>query len=75
VLTPAASIARYQARAEEIYDPLVAESARWGDTYRDTPYTRDVEWEAERTRLVTEFFPDRTAALIAQLTAAGLYEP
>jgi hypothetical protein len=74
-LTPAASIARYQARAEEIYDPLVAESARWGDTYRDTPYTRDVEWEAERTRLVTEFFPDRTAALIAQLTAAGLYEP
>ena len=72
-LTPAAAEARYAARAEEIFDPLVAESARWGDTYRATPYTRDVEWQAEYDRLMTEYFPRRTDELIAQLTAAGLY--
>lgn len=73
-LTPAASAARYQARADEIRDALVAESARWGDTYRDVPYTRDVEWQAEYDRLMTEFFPRRTDELIAQLRAVGLYE-
>lgn len=74
-LTPAAASARYAARAEEIYGPLLAESARWGDTYRAAPYRREVEWQAEYDRLQDEFFPARTDALIAQLTAAGLYEP
>jgi spore coat protein CotH len=35
--------ARYEARADEIFDAVVAESARWGDTDREVPYTRDVE--------------------------------
>ncbi|MES2643672.1 MAG: CotH kinase family protein [Myxococcota bacterium] len=73
-LTPAKAAARYEARADEIYAALLAESARWGDTYRTVPYTRDVEWQIEYDRLMTEFFPERTAALIDQLTAAGLYE-
>ena len=74
-LTPAATAARYEARANEIYDPLVAESARWGDTYREVPYTRDVEWADEYTRLMDDYFPNRTEQLIEQLTAAGLYSP
>lgn len=74
-LTPAACAARYEARADEIYRPLLAESARWGDTYREPAYTRDVEWEAEYTRLMDEYFPYRTDALIAQLQAVGLYTP
>ncbi|HJN75851.1 MAG TPA: CotH kinase family protein [Myxococcota bacterium] len=73
-LTPAASIARYEARAEEIEDAIIGESARWGDTDREPPYTRDVEWEQERQRLLTEFFPTRTEELIAQLQAAGLLQ-
>lgn len=72
-LTPAAAAARYAARGDEIFDPLVAESARWGDTYRSTPYTRDVEWAAEYNRLMNDYFPNRTAELVAQLQAAGLY--
>ena len=72
-LTPEAAAARYQARADEIYEALLAESARWGDTYRTTPYTRDVEWQAEVDRLMDEYFPYRTDELIDQLTAAGLY--
>jgi hypothetical protein len=73
-LTPAVAAARYEARADEIANALVAESARWGDTYRDAPYTRDVEWQAEYDRLMTAFFPRRTDELIAQLRAVGLYE-
>lgn len=72
-LTPTASAARYQARADEIFDPLVGESARWGDTYRSAPYTRDVEWQAEYDRLMTDFFPTRSQELIDQLRAGGLY--
>jgi CotH kinase protein len=74
-LTPEAAAARYAGRAEEIHGALLAESARWGDTFRTVPYTRDVEWQAEYDRLMTEYFPNRSAELIAQLTAAGLYLP
>ena len=63
---------RYEARAEQIEDAVVAESARWGDTDRATPYTRDAEWAEERRRLVEEYFPRRTDVLIEQLRAAGL---
>jgi hypothetical protein len=72
-LTPAAAAARWEARATEIERAIVAESARWGDTDREPPYTRDVEWEAERQRLLTEFFPYRTDIMIQQLTDADLY--
>ena len=72
-LTPERCAARYDARAEEIERAILGESARWGDTDRATPYTRDVEWAEERRRLMEEFFPARTEVLIQQLTAAGLY--
>jgi hypothetical protein len=72
-LTPEACLARYEARAVEIEDAVVAESARWGDTDRATPYTRDVEWAEERRRLTEEYFPQRTDVLKSQLRAAGLY--
>ena len=74
-LTADACLARWDARADEIWNAVVGESARWGDGIRATPYTRDVEWLTERERLRTEFFPHRTSVLIEQLTAAGLYEP
>lgn len=74
-LTPDKAAARYEARADEIYEALLAESARWGDTYRSVPYTRDLEWQTEHDRLIDSYFPVRTATLIDQLTAAGLFEP
>jgi hypothetical protein len=73
-LTADVAAARYAARAAEIWNPLVAESARWGDTYREEPYSRDVEWVEEYTRLIDAFFPYRTGYLIEQLREAGLYE-
>lgn len=72
-LTPENAAARWQARADEIYGAVIAESARWGDVRRSTPFTRDVEWAAELDRLMTEYFPVRTQVLLGQLRDAGLY--
>lgn len=72
-LTSENAAARWQARADEIYGGVIAESARWGDVRRGTPFTRDVEWAAELDRLMTEYFPVRTQVLLGQLRDAGLY--
>ncbi|MEO8083603.1 MAG: CotH kinase family protein [Ardenticatenales bacterium] len=39
------------------------------------PQNRDDHWLPERDRLLTQVFPGRTADLIAQLCAEGLYPP
>ncbi|MEW6157565.1 MAG: lamin tail domain-containing protein [Verrucomicrobiota bacterium] len=81
-LTSEAVIARWNKRADEIELPIIAESARWGDYRRDVHpyqngpyylYTRDDHWMAERNRLLTRYFPNRTATVLNQLKSAGLY--
>lgn len=73
-LTPGPVLERWNRRSDEIYSALIAESARWGDAKRPAqPFTRDVEWAAERRRLVEDYFPHRTGILIDQLKDAGLY--
>lgn len=72
-LTPASAAATWEVRAESIERAIISESARWGDAKRATPYTRDVEWQAERSRLLTQYFPQRSGILTSQLQAAGLY--
>jgi hypothetical protein len=56
-----------------IYD----EAARWGDYRRDvhnwqdrtnTVYTVDKHYMAERNRLLTRYFPVRTATVLSQIT-------
>lgn len=72
-LTPDATAARWMSLAGEIDRAIVCESARWGDRRREPPYTRDVEWIREQRRLMTTFFPQRTANLLSQFKGAGLY--
>jgi hypothetical protein len=72
-LVPAKAIARWNARADEIYTAILAESARWGDVRREPPFTRDVEWAAERTRLTGTYFPQRTAIFVSHAQGQGLY--
>ncbi|HNY80378.1 MAG: lamin tail domain-containing protein [Sedimentisphaerales bacterium] len=72
-LTPGAAIDRYMTRANEIDRAIVGESARWGDSKRSRPYTRDVEWVGERDRLVNEYFSVRTDIVMNQLRQAGFY--
>lgn len=73
-LTPQAVLERWNRRSDQIYSALLGESARWGDAKRPSrPFTRDVEWAAERRRLVEDYFPMRTGILVRQLREAGLY--
>ena len=73
-LSPASVTARWLTRADEIRNAIVGESARWGDATREPPYTRDVEWGEEQRRILEDFIPQRTDAMITQLQAAGLME-
>ncbi len=73
-LTPEPVLRRWNERSDEIYSALIGESARWGDAKRPSqPYTRDIEWAAERQRLVEDYFPHRTGILVRQLRDAALY--
>lgn len=72
-LTPENALARYWSLANQIDKAVIAESARWGDWARQTPYTRNVEWINEQNRLVTSYFPQRTGVVLNQFKADGLY--
>lgn len=73
-LTTNQAIPRFLRLCDLIDGAIVAESARWGDVVRrDRPYTRNVEWLAEKQRLLTQFFPQRTDRIIQQFIRAGLY--
>ncbi len=73
VLTVENARALYRARADEIDRAIVGESARWGDNRRSTPYTRDVEWIAERDRLLGPYMEVRTGTVLGQLRNRNLY--
>ena len=69
-------------RAAQVDPAIIADSARWGDYRRDVHqyktgpyelYTRDEHWRPEITRLLTEYFPKRTAVVLQQFRDAGLY--
>jgi len=73
-MTPENAKAFYLARLNELDRAVVGESARWGDNRRpDDPYTHDDEWAAERDWLLNTYFPQRTAIVLNQLKARGLY--
>ncbi len=81
LLTPDAVTSMWDARKDQMFEAIVAESARWGDYRRDvdpvggpTPiplYDRDGDWMVERNRLFNSYFPVRTANVIGQYRAAG----
>ncbi|MCA9263336.1 MAG: lamin tail domain-containing protein [Planctomycetales bacterium] len=58
---------------DAVRDAVVAESARWGDQHRSTPYTRNAEWQSELDHLLNDFFPQRSQIVMGQLRANNLY--
>ena len=66
-LSPVQAGARYQKLANVIDRAIVGESARWGDSQRSTPYTRNGVWVTERNRLLNQYFPARTNAVLGHL--------
>ncbi len=67
-----ASYARYKKLADEVEPAIIAESARWGDMARSTPYTQ-VDWRTMRDYILGTYMPQRPAIVLQQLRAAGLY--
>jgi hypothetical protein len=65
--------ARLFALSEQIRQAMVGESARWGDQLNSSPYTRDENWLAARNSLLKDYFPQRSAIVLAQFRRAGLY--
>ncbi len=77
------------ARFRELVDPLelavTAESARWGDYIRDVYHRPDADpgvmdlytpadhWTPTRDQMLADYFPHRTANVLGQYRAAGLY--
>lgn len=74
LMTPTVAAQKYTSRLSQIDRAIVGESARWGDNRNpaDPPYTR-ATWIAERDRLLTTYFPNRTAVVLQQLKDDGLY--
>jgi len=73
ILTPEGATALYQIRLDEVDRAVVGESARWGDNHRTTPYTRDIEWIAERDYLLETYFPQRSQIVFNQIKSRGWY--
>ncbi|MFH1719325.1 MAG: lamin tail domain-containing protein [Planctomycetota bacterium] len=73
ILTPGKSQERIRTRAGQIELAIIAESARWGDAKRSTPFTRDSHWQPEINRLLTNYMPLRTSVVLDQFKAAGWY--
>jgi len=81
-LTPQANTSRWRRRARELDLAIIAESARWGDYRRDMHswssgpyelYTKNEFWLPEQQRLIDEYFPYRTANMLAKYRNEGLY--
>ncbi|MCZ7637873.1 MAG: CotH kinase family protein [Verrucomicrobia bacterium] len=71
-LTPAANIDRWQRLAATLEPALYAESARWGDARAALRTVQD-HWRRRSQYMVNTYFPARTAIVLEQLRAHGLY--
>lgn len=71
-LTADASIARIRRRAEQIELAIIAESARWGDAKRSSPYTKQ-HWESQINSLVDSYLPTRAQVVLNQFKSVGWY--
>ncbi|MBN1507030.1 MAG: lamin tail domain-containing protein [Sedimentisphaerales bacterium] len=66
------SHARYKKLADQVELAIIAESARWGDMARSTPYTQ-ADWRTMRDYILNTYMKQRSAVVLQQLQAAGLY--
>jgi len=84
VLTPARSTEMWDVRTAEVYDAVVAESARWGDYRRDVHsnrwnhsqfdlLNRDEHYVAQQQFIRERYLPSRTNTVLGQLRAGNLY--
>jgi len=77
VMTREASTERLLERAGQIETAIIAESARWGDSKRSSPFTKDDHWLPEINRIIDDYgsygFPQRSQVVIEQLKSRGWF--
>jgi hypothetical protein len=71
VLTDENSMARLDARAQQIDSAVIANSARWGDSKRGTPFTR-THW-LTAVNAGRRYFRNRATTLIGQLRSVNWF--
>ena len=71
-LSQTVNTARISKFATILDSAIIAESARWGDAYSATPLNRS-NWIGQRDAILNSYLPTRTANVITQLRADGLY--
>lgn len=71
-LTPGPLRSRYQKLAEAIEDAVILESARWGDDHWNPPQDPG-DWARERDWILGTYLPQRSAIVLDQFRAQGLY--
>lgn len=81
VLSPEGAVQVFDSLYQQIDKAIYAESARWGVYRRDIHkyqsaghrYRVDTYYQNERNRLLSEYFPYRTAKVVSQLRSKGWY--
>ena len=71
-LTPGKTASRWLQWASVLDRPIIAESARWGD-HRGNLYDRDDEWLTEQNRLISTYFPVRSANVLQDYRDDGIF--
>jgi hypothetical protein len=72
-LTEQANTERVQFRQRQLDPAIVAESARWGDSKRGTPYTRDDDWLPAVNWILDSWIPFRNDIALGQFINKGWY--
>lgn len=71
--TPTVAGSMFTNRADQIDLPVIAESARWGDCMRGSPYTR-THWLDAVNWITDTYIPQRTGILLNQFINAQRYQ-
>lgn len=72
ILSSGPSIERWMTRAARIELAVIAASARWGDSKRFQPRTKD-DWQSESNWIMNTFFPQRTQIVLNQMRSVNMF--
>ncbi len=70
-LTPEGAAKTWNDTAALVYEPLIGESARWGDLHVSTPETREGNWQTQLDKENEIWFPQRTDVVLGQFASRG----
>ena len=65
-LSPEGAARSWNYLADIVYEPLIGESARWGDLHVSRPETREGNWQKQLDKENTVWFPNRSEVVLDQ---------